>query len=145
MTHDYRIYVVGCAHLRRPLVSDKQPGRASADKNHLIRKIAEISGRRRRAFRDSDEYFFAYGSILSNRSFSKLVNNESGWNYMARKFEFYGASDCPGSVVERCEWGFFWRGRLTRRRRNLGKLGYAWSLHPKKLVMNAKRSCLKLR
>ncbi len=79
----------------------------------------------------SDEYIFADGSVLSNRSFSKLVNNESGWNYMARKFAFYGAGDCPASVVERREWGFYWRGRLTRRQRNLGKLRFAWSLHPK--------------
>lgn len=37
----------------------------------------------------SDEYLFADGTVLSNRSFSKLVNDESGWNYMARKFESY--------------------------------------------------------
>lgn len=35
----------------------------------------------------SSEYLFADGSVLSNRSFSKLVNDESGWNYMAQKFE----------------------------------------------------------
>ncbi len=31
-----------------------------------------------------DEYLFADGNVLSNRSFSKSVNNESGRNYMAR-------------------------------------------------------------
>ncbi|MDQ3749508.1 MAG: hypothetical protein M3367_10955 [Acidobacteriota bacterium] len=31
-----------------------------------------------------DEYLFANGSVLSNRSFSKLVNNESGCSYRAR-------------------------------------------------------------
>lgn len=79
----------------------------------------------------SDEYLFADGSVLSNRSFSKLVNNESGWSYMARKFELYGAIDCPKTAVGRREWGFYWRGRLTRKQRNSGKLRYAWSLHSK--------------
>lgn len=79
----------------------------------------------------SDEYIFADGSVLSNRSFSKLVNDESGWNYMARKFELYGASDCPASAEGRRAWGFYWRERLTRKQINSGKLRYAWSLHPK--------------
>ncbi len=79
----------------------------------------------------SDEYLFTDGIVLSNRSFSKLVNNESGWSYMARKFELYGASDCPKTAMDRREWGFYWRGRLTRKQRNSGKLRYAWSLHSK--------------
>lgn len=79
----------------------------------------------------SEEYIFADGSVLANRSFSKLVNNESGWNYMAQRFEFYGASVCPANVEDRREWGFYWRGRLTRKQKNSGKLRYAWSLHPK--------------
>lgn len=79
----------------------------------------------------SVEYLFADGNVLSNRSFSKLVNNESGWNYVARKFESYGASKCPAPAGEKREWGFYWRSRLTRKQTNLGKLRYAWSLHPK--------------
>lgn len=79
----------------------------------------------------SDEYLFADGGVLSNRSFSKLVNNESGWSYMARKFELYGASECPKTATGRREWGLYWRGRLTRKQRNSGKLRYAWSLHSK--------------
>lgn len=79
----------------------------------------------------SDEYLFADGIVLSNRSFSKLVNDESGWNYMARKFEIYGASLCPATATERREGGFYWRERLTRKQTNSGKLRYAWSLHPK--------------
>ncbi len=63
----------------------------------------------------SDEFLFADGNVLSNRSFSKLVNNESGWNYMARKFENYGASKCPRAVGERREWGFYWRDQITRK------------------------------
>ena len=79
----------------------------------------------------SVEYLFADGNVLSNRSFSKLVNNESSWNYMAQKLEAYGASKCPATANERREWGFYWRNRLTRRQQNFGKLRYAWSLHPK--------------
>ncbi len=79
----------------------------------------------------SDEYLFADGNVLSNHSFSKLVNNESGWNYMAREFELYGASDFLANAEKRREWGFYWRGRLTRKQTNSGKLRYAWSLHPK--------------
>jgi hypothetical protein len=79
----------------------------------------------------SIEYLFSDGSVLSNRSFSKLVNGESGWNYMARKFESYGASNCPPTASERREWGFYWRNQLTRKQQNTGKLRYAWSLHPK--------------
>lgn len=79
----------------------------------------------------SDEYLFADGNVLSNRSFSKLVNNESGWNYMAQRFEKYGANKCPQSASEKREWGFYWRERLTRKQKNHGKLRYAWSLHPK--------------
>lgn len=79
----------------------------------------------------SDEYIFADGMVLSNRSFSKLVNNESSWKYMAQKLEDYGASKCPTTASERREWGFYWRGILTRKQRNFGKLRYAWSLHPK--------------
>lgn len=79
----------------------------------------------------SDEYLFADGIVLSNRSFSKLVNDESGWNYTARKFERYGASPCPQTAAERREWGFYWRARLTRKQQNFGKLRYAWSLHQK--------------
>lgn len=79
----------------------------------------------------SDEYLFSDGSVLSNRSFSKLVNSESGWNYMARRFEIYGASNCPAKAEDRREWGLYWRGRLTRKQTNSGKLRYAWSLHPK--------------
>jgi hypothetical protein len=82
----------------------------------------------------SDEYLFTDGSVLSNRSFSKLVNNESGWNYTAQKFESYGACDCPANPAERREWGFYWRGRLTRKQTNCGKLRYAWSLHPKVIL-----------
>lgn len=82
----------------------------------------------------SDEYLFADGGILSNRSFSKLVNSESGWNYMARKFEDYGASGCPVNPSERREWGFYWREHLTRKQINHGKLRYAWSLHPKVIL-----------
>lgn len=73
----------------------------------------------------SDEYLFADGIVLSNRSFSKLVNNESGWNYMAGKFELYEASECPTAANGRREWGFYWRGQLTRKQRNFGKLRYA--------------------
>jgi hypothetical protein len=79
----------------------------------------------------SVEYLFADGTVLSNRSFSKLVNNESGWNYVAEKFESYGASLCPLAANERREWGFYWRSNLTRRQQNFGKLRYAWSLQPK--------------
>lgn len=79
----------------------------------------------------SDEYLFADGVVLSNRSFSKLVNDESGWKYMAQKFESYGANDCPATASGRREWGFYWRERLTRKQTNHGKLRYAWSLHPK--------------
>jgi len=79
----------------------------------------------------SDEYLFADGNILSNRSFSKLVNDESGWNYIAQKFVNYGASSCPKSADKRREWGFYWRAQLTRKQRNYGKLRYAWTLHPK--------------
>lgn len=79
----------------------------------------------------SNEYLFADGVVLSNRSFSKLVNDESGWNYVAQKFESYGANGCPQSADKRREWGFYWRERLTRKQRNSGKLRYAWSLHPK--------------
>lgn len=82
----------------------------------------------------SDEYLFADGVVLSNRSFSKLVNNESGWNYMAQKLESYGASKCPTIASERREWGFYWRERLTRKQTNSGKFRYAWSLHPKVLL-----------
>ena len=82
----------------------------------------------------SDEYLFADGVVLSNRSFSKLVNDESGWNYMARKFEIYGASNCPVTASKRREWGFYWRERLTRKQTNSGKLRYAWPLHPKVLL-----------
>lgn len=82
----------------------------------------------------SSEYLFADGVVLSNRSFSKLVNDESGWNYMAQKFEGYGASKFPATVGERREWGFYWRERLTRRQQNSGKLRYAWSLHPKVIL-----------
>ena len=82
----------------------------------------------------SSEYLFADGSVLSNRSFSKLVNDESGWKYISEKFENYGASDCPATASERCEWGFYWRNRLTRKQQNSGKLRYAWSLHPKILL-----------
>jgi hypothetical protein len=79
----------------------------------------------------SVEYLFDDGSVLSNRSFSKLVNNESGWNYVAEKLQSYGADDCPKTAGERREWGFYWRGQLTRKQQNFGKLRYAWSLHPK--------------
>ena len=79
----------------------------------------------------SVEYLFADGIVLSNRSFSKLVNDESGWNYMARKFETYGASKCPATANEKREWGFYWRSQLTRKQLNSGKLRYAWSLHSK--------------
>lgn len=79
----------------------------------------------------SDEYIFADGVVLSNRSFSKLVNDKSGWKYVAQKFMEYGASLCPATASERREWGFYWRGQLTRKQRNFGKLRYAWSLHPK--------------
>jgi hypothetical protein len=79
----------------------------------------------------SIEYLFDDGTVLSNRSFSKLVNNESGWRYVAGKLEDYGASDCPGRAGERRAWGFYWRQQLTRKQRNFGKLRYAWSLHPK--------------
>lgn len=79
----------------------------------------------------SSEYLFADGSVLSNRSFSKLVNNESGWKYISEKFESYGASKCPQATSEKREWGFYWRDRLTRKQQNFGKLRYAWSLHPK--------------
>lgn len=82
----------------------------------------------------SVEYLFADGVVLSNRSFSKLVNDESGWNYMAQKFEDYGASKCPTNVSERREWGFYWRNLLTRKQQNSGKLRYAWSLHSKVLL-----------
>lgn len=82
----------------------------------------------------SDEYLFADGNVLSNRSFSKLVNNESSWNYIARKLEDYGASKCPQAAGERREWGFYWRGLLTRKQTNSGKLRYAWSLHPKVML-----------
>jgi hypothetical protein len=82
----------------------------------------------------SDEYLFPDGIVLSNRSFSKLVNNESSWNYMARKFESYGANKCPMTGSERCEWGFYWRERLTRKQINSGKLRNAWSLHTKVLL-----------
>lgn len=79
----------------------------------------------------SNEYLFADGRVLSNRSFSKLVNNESGWKYISEKFESYGASKCPQATSEKREWGFYWRDRLTRKQQNSGKLRYAWSLHPK--------------
>lgn len=79
----------------------------------------------------SVEYLFADGTVLSNRSFSKLVNNKSGWNYMAQKLEDYGAGKCPATPGERREWGFYWRDRLTRKQQNSGKLRYAWALHPK--------------
>ncbi len=79
----------------------------------------------------SNEYLFADGVVLSNRSFSKLVTGESGWNYMAQKFEDYGASKCPQAAGERRDWGFYWREKITRKQRNSGKLRYAWSLHPK--------------
>lgn len=82
----------------------------------------------------SDEYLFADGIVWSNRSFSKLVNNESGWNYMAQRFESYGASKCPAAPGDRREWGFYWRHRLTRKQQNSGKLRYAWSFHPKVLL-----------
>lgn len=77
------------------------------------------------------EYLFADGTVPSNRSFSKLVNNESGWNYMAQKLEDYGASKCPTTPNGRRERGFHWRERLTRKQRNSGKLRYARALHPK--------------
>ena len=79
----------------------------------------------------SNEYLFADGIVLSNRSFSKLVNDEPGWKYMARKLEDHGANECPATASARREWGFYWRGRLTRKQQNFGKLRYAWSLHPK--------------
>lgn len=79
----------------------------------------------------STEYLFVDGNVLSNRSFSKLVNDESGWYYTAQKFERYGASKCPQAASERREWGFYGRGQLTRKQTNSGKLRYAWSLHPK--------------
>lgn len=82
----------------------------------------------------SSEYLFADGSVLSNRSFSKLVNNESGWKYISEKLESYGASKCPATAGERREWGFYWRERLTRNQQNSGKLRYAWSLHPKVIL-----------
>lgn len=82
----------------------------------------------------SNEYLFTDGVVLSNRSFSKLVNDESGWNYMAQKFEICGASKCPTTAGERREWGFYWRERLTRKQQNSGKLRYAWSLHPKVIL-----------
>lgn len=82
----------------------------------------------------SDESLFADGIVLSNRSFSKIVNDESGWNYMGQKFENYGASLCPVTASERREWGFYWRNQLTRKQQNSGKLRYAWSLHPKVLL-----------
>jgi len=78
-----------------------------------------------------DEFLFADGNVLSNRSFSQLVTGESGWNYMARKLEICGAAPCPAGVDKRREWGFFRRGRLIRRQRNTGNLRYAWLLHPK--------------
>ena len=81
-----------------------------------------------------DEYLFPDGIVLSNRSFSKLVNNESGWSYMVQKLESYGASKCPQPASERREWGFYWRERLTRKQTNHGKLRYAWSLHPKVIL-----------
>lgn len=55
----------------------------------------------------SDEYLFADGNVLSNRSLSKLVNNESGWSCMARKFEFYGASDSPSNAEDKRVWDFY--------------------------------------
>ncbi len=79
----------------------------------------------------SVEYLFADGNVLSNRSFSKLVSNKSGWNYMAKKLENYGAGKCPAAPGERREWGFHWRDQLTRKQQNSGKLRYAWVLHPK--------------
>jgi hypothetical protein len=63
----------------------------------------------------SDEYLFADGIVLSNRSFSKLVNDESGWKYMAQKLEAYGASNCPATPSERRDWGFYWRCWLPRK------------------------------
>ena len=72
----------------------------------------------------SDEFLFADGNVLANRSFSKLVTGESGWNYMAGKFEIYGAAPCPAGVDEKREPSFFRRRRLTRRQRNTGKLRY---------------------
>jgi hypothetical protein len=85
----------------------------------------------------SVEYLFADGSVLSNRSFSKLVNNESGWDYVAEKLEFYGLSACPKTAGERREWGFYWRQKLTRKQQNSSKLRYAWSLHPKVILPNS--------
>ncbi len=61
----------------------------------------------------SDEFLFADGNVLSNRSFSKLVAGESGWNYMAGKLKIYGATPCPAGVDEKRERGFFRRGRRT--------------------------------
>ncbi len=85
----------------------------------------------------SDEYLFADGSVLSNRSFSKLVNNESGWSYMARNLEIYGAAPWFGWCYEKRERGFFGRRGLTRRQRNKGKLRYAWSLYPKIILLKS--------
>ena len=82
----------------------------------------------------SSEYLFADGNVLSNRSFSKLVNNESGWKYISEKFENYGANKCPATAGERREWGFYWRDALTRKQQNFGKLRYAWSMHPKVIL-----------
>jgi pectin methylesterase-like acyl-CoA thioesterase len=68
----------------------------------------------------SDEYLFAGKAVLPNRIFSELLNNESGWNYTAQKFESYGASKFPATATERREWKFCWRKRLTRRQQNSG-------------------------
>lgn len=92
----------------------------------------------------SVEYLFADGVVLSNRSFSKLVTGESGWNYMAQKFECYGASKPPPTAGGRREWGFYWRERFTREQQNSGKLHYAWSLHPK-IVLSKSLPYLRLR
>jgi len=81
----------------------------------------------------SDEFLFAAGIVLANRSFSKSVTGEPGWSNMAGKLEIYGATPCLAGVDDKREWGFFRRGRLTCKQRNTGKLRYAWSLHHRKL------------
>lgn len=79
----------------------------------------------------SAEYLFADGSVLSNRAYSKLTGGESGWRYVADKFESRGANPCPAATDERSGWANYWRAKITRKMRSPGKLKYAWSLHPK--------------
>jgi len=58
----------------------------------------------------SDEYLSAARDVCQIEVSTKLVNDESGWNYMAEKFEFTAQSIIQANAIDRRECEFC--GRL---------------------------------